>query len=201
MSRFGANKRGSLGSELMTETVTSQPTQTYSSPAASGVRGSDDAARMIQNIDSPKADPQAAVLTTKIHNDTNAAGDLNIDEDDDVRSNDFSFKQRDKSRKPFDPDLDPSPNPDPVADVDLPVHPGTVLGKHKPPLQRLENLPGLSIVTWEEFLENPALLGGLFEADKADFIHFNSEQVNVFFHDSRLEQTTLGAPSGDGLSW
>nr|KAG5705425.1 hypothetical protein BaRGS_004552 [Batillaria attramentaria] len=66
---------------------------------------------------------------------------------------------------------------------------------------RLEELPGLSIVTWEEFVETPSVLCGLFEVDKSEYIHYNSEQVNVFFHDARMEQPTLGAPSGDGLSW
>ncbi|KAL8605291.1 hypothetical protein ACOMHN_031230 [Nucella lapillus] len=70
-----------------------------------------------------------------------------------------------------------------------------------PGQQVLSDLPGLSIVTWEEFSESPLLLCGLFKVDRDDFIRYNAQHVNVFFHDSRMDQPTLGSPSGDGLSW
>jgi hypothetical protein len=78
------------------------------------------------------------------------------------------------------------------------LHPNS---PYRPERQSLENLPGLSVMTWEEFNQNPALFHGLFSADRADFLHYNSDQVNVLFHDSRMEQPLLGSPSGDGLSW
>ncbi|XP_005102275.2 uncharacterized protein LOC101847436 [Aplysia californica] len=62
-------------------------------------------------------------------------------------------------------------------------------------------LPGLSLITWEEFVDDPSLLHGLYSSDKDDFIHFDSSLVCNFFHDSRMEPPTLGGPSGDGTSW
>lgn len=69
------------------------------------------------------------------------------------------------------------------------------------PFGNLEDLPGLSIITWEEFQETPSLLAGLFQRRKQEVIQLNDEQVNVFIHSASMEPATLGAPSGDGFSW
>ncbi|XP_076468399.1 uncharacterized protein LOC143299154 [Babylonia areolata] len=173
------NKRGSFGAESMTAPVTSPPTYSSRPPVTTGPRGRDDANHVTQTLDTPM-DPQPEAR------DARDKTSLIPHEHD-----------SDMSTEEFPPD-------DTLASgfkSQTSLHPGTVLARHKPSLKRLEDLPALSIVTWEEFLENPSVLCGLFEADRQEFIHYNEEQVNVFFHDPRMEQPALGAPSGDGLSW
>ena len=62
-------------------------------------------------------------------------------------------------------------------------------------------MPGLSIITWDEFIEDPSMFYKLFSLDKNEFIHFDSCIVTNFFHDSRMDPPVLGGPSGDGMSW
>ncbi|GFR68546.1 hypothetical protein ElyMa_002023800 [Elysia marginata] len=62
-------------------------------------------------------------------------------------------------------------------------------------------MPGLSIITWDEFVEDPAMFYRLFSQDKSEFIHFDPSIVTNFFHDSRMDPPVLGGPSGDGMSW
>ncbi|RUS71907.1 hypothetical protein EGW08_020320, partial [Elysia chlorotica] len=61
-------------------------------------------------------------------------------------------------------------------------------------------MPGLSIITWDEFIEDPSMFYRLFSLDKNEFIHFDSSIVTNFFHDSRMDPPVLGGPSGDGMS-
>ena len=200
---FGKNRRGSLGDGSWT-TASSKPTPLPRSSVIAGLRGQDDAARVTQDLGSPNDPGSNAVGPVKkamVDSYLSSFNSLGItspriedfeDVDDNVFQDDARFA---------DPLRVHSKGPAPPVPVSAPLHPGTIPAKHKPPMQRLEELPGLSIVTWEEFVESPSVLCGLFETDRNDFIHYNTEQVNVFFHDSRMEQTTLGAPSGDGLSW
>ncbi|GFN75046.1 hypothetical protein PoB_000155200 [Plakobranchus ocellatus] len=62
-------------------------------------------------------------------------------------------------------------------------------------------MPGLSLITWDEFIEQPSMFYKLFSLDKKEFIHFDSSIVANFFHDSRMDPPSLGGPSGDGMSW
>ena len=213
---FGSrNKRGSLGGDSTTTTSSSKPAQLPRSSVVAGLRGQDDVARVTQDMGSGSNNPNnapgsqqpATGLGKKAMVDSYLSSFNSVSltspmvedfEDEDEDEDDGVF--RDNARA-GDPLRLHSKGPAPPVPTSAPLHPGMIPGKNKPPLQRLEDLPGLSIVTWEEFVENPAVLCGLFETDRSDFIHYNAEQVNVFFHDSRMEQPTLGAPSGDGLSW
>ncbi|KAK6168360.1 hypothetical protein SNE40_020911 [Patella caerulea] len=60
---------------------------------------------------------------------------------------------------------------------------------------------GLSIITWEEFLECPSGFNELFYLEHGDMITFDPDEVNVFFHDSLMMQPMLGSPSENGKSW
>ncbi|ESP00076.1 hypothetical protein LOTGIDRAFT_158308 [Lottia gigantea] len=60
---------------------------------------------------------------------------------------------------------------------------------------------GLSIITWDEFLECPKGFNDLFFLERGDLITFDPDEVNVFFHDSLMMQPMLGSPSGDGKTW
>ena len=60
---------------------------------------------------------------------------------------------------------------------------------------------GLSIMTWDEFVENPHLLNDMFSRDKNEFISHDPSKMNVFFQDCRMLQPTLGTLSSNGLSW
>lgn len=84
----------------------------------------------------------------------------------------------------------------------LPQHqPEVMQANGTPDRKEQEGLPGLSIVTWEEFMETPDILYDLFEVDHHGQIHFNGDKVSVFFCDARVDQPQFGAPSVDGLSW
>lgn len=183
-----------------------------------GLRGRDDAARMTQDMGSGNepatvgngkvtGTPSKAMVDSYLSsfNSVCVTSPRVEDYEDDVFEDDvwstadpFRSHSHSKCRAPAPPIPGSAP---PLPGSAPPLHPGTIPPKNKPPLQRLEDLPGLSIVTWEEFVESPSVLCGLFEVDRDDFIHYNAEQVNVFFHDSRMEQPTLGAASEDGLSW
>ncbi|KAL8598695.1 hypothetical protein ACOMHN_033259 [Nucella lapillus] len=176
MPRF--NKRGSFGEEeSMTTPVTPFP-HSRSSGVITWSRGLDDVNHVTQNIGTPTKDlTDKTTLEEYEHSDNVSVDDL---------PNTFGSGRGRRSSEHVSSNA---------------LHPGTILDKHNPSLKRLEDLPGISVVTWEEFLKDPSTLCGLFEVDREEFIHYNPEQVNVFFHDSRMEQPTLGAPSGDGLSW
>ncbi|KAK3100548.1 hypothetical protein FSP39_021623 [Pinctada imbricata] len=60
---------------------------------------------------------------------------------------------------------------------------------------------GLMIIPWDEFAANPTNLNDLFHREKTGFITFDSEEVNVFFHATRMNKPVLGDISENGKSW
>ncbi|XP_061184901.1 uncharacterized protein LOC133192911 [Saccostrea echinata] len=60
---------------------------------------------------------------------------------------------------------------------------------------------GLIIIPWEEFVSNPTQLNDLFHLEKTGFITFDPDEVNVFFHATRMNKPPLGNISENGKAW
>ena len=60
---------------------------------------------------------------------------------------------------------------------------------------------GLTIIPWEDFASNPTQLNDLFHLEKTGFITFDPEEVNVFFHATRMNKPALGEISENGGAW
>ena len=60
---------------------------------------------------------------------------------------------------------------------------------------------GLMILPWDDFVENPRKLNDLFHLEKTGFITFDPDEVNVFFHATRMNKPVLGDVSENGKAW
>lgn len=60
---------------------------------------------------------------------------------------------------------------------------------------------GLTIIPWEDFALNPTQINDLFHLEKTGFITFDPEEVNVFFHATRMNKPQLGEISENGGAW
>lgn len=63
------------------------------------------------------------------------------------------------------------------------------------------NYSGLVIIPWEEFTENPRKLNDLFYLENNGHITYDPEEVNVFFHATKMNKPTFGDISENGKAW
>eukprot|EP00105_Crassostrea_gigas_P038035 XP_019922183.1 PREDICTED: uncharacterized protein LOC105326814 [Crassostrea gigas] len=60
---------------------------------------------------------------------------------------------------------------------------------------------GLTIIPWEDFALSPTQINDLFHLEKTGFITYDPEEVNVFFHATRMNKPQLGEISENGGAW
>ncbi|XP_060084081.1 uncharacterized protein LOC132563336 [Ylistrum balloti] len=60
---------------------------------------------------------------------------------------------------------------------------------------------GLTILPWEDFIYDPRVLNDLFHLETDGVITYDPEEVNVFFHATRMMKPTFGDVSENGKSW
>jgi len=60
---------------------------------------------------------------------------------------------------------------------------------------------GLTILPWDTFIYDPRNLKDLFLLERSGVITYDPEEVNVFFHASRMMRPSFGDVSENGQSW
>ncbi|XP_033743357.1 uncharacterized protein LOC117329502 [Pecten maximus] len=60
---------------------------------------------------------------------------------------------------------------------------------------------GVTILPWEDFIYDPRVLNDLFHLETDGVITYDPEEVNVFFHATRMMKPTFGDVSENGKSW
>ena len=63
------------------------------------------------------------------------------------------------------------------------------------------NYSGLVIIPWEEFAENPRKMNDLFYLENNGQITYDPDEVNVFFHATKMNKPTFGDISENGKAW
>lgn len=60
---------------------------------------------------------------------------------------------------------------------------------------------GLTILPWEDFIYDPRVLDDLFVLERDGVINYDPDDVNVFFHATRMTKPTFGDVSENGRAW
>lgn len=77
---------------------------------------------------------------------------------------------------------------------------GASRSRHAPERQSSSE-SGLTVLPWEDFIYEPRTLNDMFHLERDGVITYDPEEVNVFFHATRMNKPTFGDIAENGKAW